>query len=101
MSDIEHLRNILKEISLKCDVDTSEADEFVDAIEEQFEDLESQVEDLEKEKEDLIDKLNEYENEALYDESFYLGLDTIYYRFGNGNIKIRSLFENAMRRIAQ
>ena len=100
MTDIQHLRNILNEFKKTYDLNISEAEEFVDSIEEEFKDLEDQIDDRDEEIECLKDQLDEYEGYGAVDECYHLGLDTVHVKFESGNIKIRSLVENAMKRIS-
>lgn len=86
MSNIQHLRDIITGFDI---VDTEEALEFLDSIEDEREVADSRIKELEND-------VKELESDA-GDEDFknedFVGLDTISWSLKNGNLKIQSQIE--------
>lgn len=68
-------------------------------IRETLSDLENEIADLKKENEELKQTIAAKEDEEEYSTSKNLGLDTIYYRFENGNLSVVSAFEEWVARV--
>lgn len=83
-SNIDHLRDILEKYQLE---DTTEAKEFLDAIEKEeieYKDkISSLKEDMEEEEKEEVDLVN----------SDFVGLDTINWSLENGNLVIQQKME--------
>lgn len=98
-SNIQHLRDILKEIE-KDDIGEEarnkkfeEAFEFIDAMEEELKDAKEKESELEKELESANSEiLLEYNEENL-------GLDTFYWKLKNGNLKLEGEVESFVQRL--
>lgn len=98
-SNIEFLREIIQKNKFEQPAST-EALEFLDAIEEELTEsvdlirsLKEEVSDKESEITKLEETIEELEDEDIGEEVF-LGLDTIHYRLENGNLKIQIQFEH-------
>lgn len=92
-SNADHLRELINSDSYSKE----EALEFVTAMEDEVSDLNNQLKESDKEAEELqteIDEMPETESE-------FLGLDTIHYRFEQGNLKIKLQFEHWVNLVKQ
>lgn len=89
MTNIEHLKVILGNYELE---NTEEAMEFVEAIEKELEEKDTDIEDLKNEYAES-DMEDEDEKEAEYDNSDFVGLDTINWSLDNGNLVIQQKME--------
>lgn len=102
-SNVEYLRDILKELSLSDSAKATEAEEFLDAIVEEYdgnEKIKDQMQDLKyelrekKERiEELEDEVEKLEEDPKYDNTENLGLDTLHWKLETGNILIEQHLE--------
>lgn len=92
MTNIKSLRSELKNYDEI--VDTTEALELVDELENELINQEEKIKELENEIEELEDSREEVEL-----ESIDLGLDVIEFRFEKGNLKIREQFNAMMQHL--
>jgi hypothetical protein len=92
MTNIEHLRMILKEMELEK---TDEALEFLDEIEEEINAANDEIKNLEAHVRNIKNELNGQPDL----ESVNLGLDTIHFYFEKGNLLVRQKFDRAMSAI--
>jgi len=92
MTNIKSLRRELKNYDEI--VDTTEALELVDEIENELINQNDKIKELENEIEELEDSQEEVEL-----ESIDLGLDVIEFRFEKGNLAIRQQFDKMMQHL--
>lgn len=94
MNNIEHLRSIIKHYA-STGIDTTEAEEFIDAVEDEYNDkvagLEAENDTLQTELDDLKDQEDQEDQEETI--SVFLGLDTLHYRLEQGNLRIQQQLE--------
>lgn len=95
-TNIDHLRKILKDLKYVDSEKGTEAIEFLDAIEEEIKEKDQEISDIESgvEMEDEDD-----DKEAEYDNSDFVGLDTINWSLDNGNIAIQQQVESFIERL--
>lgn len=99
-SNIEHLRDILKEFQTHDSIKADEAEEFLDAIESDIDDLKEEIrnaEDNEPDDDDKEEIAEDYIGDKFTKE--YLGLDTIEYRLENGNLKIQMQLDQFLHNV--
>lgn len=97
-SNIDHLKKIISELSVYDAKLGEEAEEFLDAIEEELTDCADEIKSL---KEDLSDKdstiraLEEDSVDNLNEEQ--LGVDTLYWKLKDGNLIVTEKMENFVK----
>lgn len=95
MNNIEALRSLLKGELLE-----DEANEFLDALKEEFEEKEDKIEELEKEIGELEESIEDKDDELDgYEEHVIAGLDTIYIKLDQGNMEIQSRVDTFIERL--
>lgn len=88
--NIGHLRDILTKYQLE---DTTEAIEFLDAIESDAEDIFIEMGEKDQEIKNLETDSDEESDDPAYDNSDFVGLDTINWSLENGNLVIQQKME--------
>lgn len=87
-SNIQHLRDIIKELTLTNTAKQEEASGFLDALQLEIKEKDDEI----KMQEDGLDKLLEEGPE--YENSDDVGLDHINWQLYNGNLRIQQEMEN-------
>jgi uncharacterized protein YfcZ (UPF0381/DUF406 family) len=97
-TNIEHLKDILTEINKTHGIDISEAEEFIEAAGKELTDAQDKITSL---KEYLRDAESEDCDcdEEVYENSDFVGLDTISWSLKNGNLSIQQDMENFILRL--
>lgn len=93
MTNTQALRNIIEGLKDEM-LDTTEALEFIEAIEDQLDGKDERIKELEKDIEDM----GEAEEKPAF-TSVFLGLDTIEYRLEKGNLEITQRVETFLNRL--
>jgi len=88
MTNIQHLRNILEGYEIE---NTEEALEFLDAIEQDEAASKREIDNLERQAEWKKDE------DQVFDNSDFVGLDTINWSLQNGNLKVQGQMENVIK----
>lgn len=88
MTNVEHLKSILSKYELE---NTEEALEFLEAIENEVGDLSDQLKVKQEECDDLTSHLSSFEDD--FDNSDFVGLDTIRWKLDKGNLAIQQKME--------
>jgi hypothetical protein len=99
-TNVQHLRDIIKEFETHDSLKAEEAGEFLDSIEEEIDDLKQDVRDAESAEPDKAE-LEEIAEDYIADEftKEFVGLDTIEYRLVNGNLKIQMQVEQFVKNL--
>lgn len=103
-TNIEHLRDIINGFKVIDSEKGEEALEFVDAIENELQDCggdtdnEKELEKAEERIEELEDEIRELK-ETPSTEEYFVGLDTVYIGYQNGNLKIQQQVESFIQRL--
>lgn len=96
-NNIDFLREIIKGFTVIDSEKAEEAIEFLDAIQNEFWEKGEQIAELK-----LAAKENEQddnENDQEYDNSDFVGLDTLNWKLDNGNLKIQQQMESFVQRL--
>lgn len=95
MNNTQALRSLLKGYSIE-----DEAVEFLDAIDEEFDDNRSEAINLSQQIEELENKAEQLEDELSGCETHIIaGMDTIYIKLDQGNLEIQSRVDTFVERL--
>lgn len=102
-TNIDFLRDIIKELAYVDSEKGKEGLEFLDAIDQEMndsanEDAERELEIAEERIEELEGELDELKEKPDTDE-YFVGLDTIYIGYQHGNLKIQQQVESFIERL--
>jgi hypothetical protein len=93
-TNIEHLRDLINGFKVIDSEKGEEALEFLDAIQEEMYKKDKEIEDLE-----MMEEPNDTEKEPEYDNSDFVGLDTLNWSLDGGNLKIQQQVESFIERL--
>lgn len=93
-TNIDCLRNIIKELTVTNVAKQEEANEFLDAIAKELNESEDLIKDAEAEALDAQDQVQELEEEMELANVEELGLDILRWELDNGNLRIQQEMEN-------
>jgi hypothetical protein len=91
-TNVEHLRDLINGFKVIDSEKGEEAIEFLDAIQNEMKKKDKKIADLE-----LIEEPNDKEPE--YDNSDFVGLDTLNWSLDGGNLKIQQQVESFIQRL--
>jgi len=91
-TNIEHLRDLLNDFKAIDSEKGEEAIEFLETIHDEIIKKDQEISDLE-----MIEEPDDREPE--YDNSDFVGLDTINWKLDNGNLKIQQQMESFVQRL--
>lgn len=93
-TNIDCLRNIIKELTVTNVAKQDEANEFLDAIAKELNESEDLIKDAEAEALDAQNQVKELEEEMELANVEELGLDILRWELDNGNLRIQQEMEN-------
>ena len=96
-TNIQCLRSIIKELTVSNAAKEEEANEFLDAIEQELkevDDKDDEITSLESKLDESAAEIRELEEEADLANVEELGLDTLRWELDNGNLRIQQEMEN-------
>lgn len=97
-TNIEHLRDILNGFNKTHGIDITEAEDFLEAAEEELDEANDEIKNL---KYDNDSDDDEEKEEPEYDNSDFVGLDTIHWSLDNGNLRIQQQMEGFILRLKE
>lgn len=86
-TNIQHLKDIVKDFEAFDPIKAAEADEFLNAIQDELNEKDKEIMELDIKTEYLEDTEQDYDNRN------FVGLDTVNWSLDNGNLKIQSQME--------
>lgn len=94
-SNIDHLRDIINGFKVIDSEKGQEALEFLEAVEKEIKEKDDEISDLE-----MMEEPNDPEDkEPEYDNSDFVGLDTLNWSLDSGNLKIQQQVESFIQRL--
>jgi len=92
-SNIEHLKDIIGNFKSTHLLDTTEAEEFLDSIEDDIKEMDAEIISLKADVMELEDADDDKEEIELVNSDF-VGLDTLNWSLEKGNLRVQQQVEN-------
>jgi vacuolar-type H+-ATPase subunit I/STV1 len=98
-TNIEHLKDIIKELKIYDSQKATEAEEFLEAIENELTDSEDEMQTIKERNAELNSEIDTLEGGGSYDNNDFVGLDTINWSLEKGNLAIQQRMESFIERL--